>query len=335
MKPGEIGELFLGGIQLARGYLNRPELTAEKFIPHPLDATPGARLYRSGDLARFREDGAIEYCGRIDFQVKIHGYRIELGEIETVLNACGGVKQAVVVPVMKDGKADALAAYWVPDPNQALEESALRAALSKQLPASMVPSHFEKWTRLPLNPNGKIDRKALPPLALMKEPTPSRRAAEAVEFLAPRDALESGLVRIFSDVLKLARLGLRERFVNVGGTSLSALRIVSRLHREAKLDVPIGLIFSAGTLEKTGAPRCAIKEGRGSGQAAVEVVIHEGRAGVAPAVLHSPSFAATSFSSICSRNISIPSVPFTRCAAAAWSPARRPTQAVPPCPSAI
>ncbi|MEI6234556.1 MAG: amino acid adenylation domain-containing protein [Planctomycetota bacterium] len=245
VQPGQEGELFLGGVQLARGYLNRPDLTAEKFIPHPFDPTPGARLYRSGDLARYRDDGAIEHISRIDFQVKIRGHRIELGEIETVLNAQTGVKQAVVVPVMKDGKAESLAAFWVADLTRKTDSTVLADAMKKLLPSAMLPSYFKQLDVLPLSPNGKIDRKALP-LPLPKSESPSQMLA----CVAPSDELEAKLVEIWKNVLRFPMVSVRDNFINIGGTSLTALRLVSQIRRELKHDIPVGRIFATATIEK-------------------------------------------------------------------------------------
>ncbi len=249
VKPGEEGELFLGGIQLARGYLHRPDLTREKFIPHPFSSVPGARLYRSGDLVRERDDGAIEYLSRIDFQVKIRGYRIELGEIEAVLNARPGVRQAVVVALLKDGKPDALAAYWVPDASRKAEAPDLAAGLAAELrarlPETMVPKHFVAMDVLPLSPNGKIDRKSLPP----PESAPLEQKNDA-QAEAPSGELETKLAEIWRSVLTLPSIGVRDRFIDTGGTSLSALRIVSRIRHELNHDIPVGWIYEAGTIAK-------------------------------------------------------------------------------------
>ncbi len=243
VKSGEEGELFLGGVQLARGYLNRPDLTAEKFIPHPFDSTPGARLYRSGDLCRYRSDGAIEHICRIDFQVKMRGFRIELGEIETVLNARKGVRQAVVVPVLRDGKPENLAAFWVADPAHKTDSKTLQDELRAQLPAAMVPGFFVPMDVLPLSPNGKIDRKKLP----IPKPseTPSAATLPAVESA---DELESKLAAIWCSVLLIKKVRPTDNFIDIGGTSLGALRIVSQIKRELKHDIPIGRIFAAGTV---------------------------------------------------------------------------------------
>ena len=159
---GVAGELHIGGEGLARGYLNRPDLTAEKFIPDPFSDTPGARLYKTGDLARYRPDGNIEFLGRIDHQVKIRGFRIELGEIESTLAQHPGVREAVVVAREDDSGDKRLVAYLVGTPQTELEVGALRAFLKAKLPEYMVPAAFVMLDALPLTPNGKVDRKGLP-----------------------------------------------------------------------------------------------------------------------------------------------------------------------------
>ena len=285
--PGGEGELFLGGVQLARCYLNRPDLTAEKFLPHPFDKTPGARLYRSGDLARYRADGAIEYISRIDFQVKIRGNRIELGEIENVLNALPGVKQAVVVPLMKDGKADSLAAFWTPDPAVATVNETLHESLARQLTSAMVPAHFVRLEKLPLSPNGKIDRRALPLELIAAEGAnaPDDPAAKsAVALIAPSNALETALLEFWSAVLQRSDFGVRHNFIDIGGTSLVALRIVSQIHRKLKREVPVGQIYLSATIEKLAAfmSQAAQNNGTAARSKSCLIEIQPGRAGAAP-----------------------------------------------------
>jgi amino acid adenylation domain-containing protein len=204
---GVAGELCLGGIGLARGYLDRPGLTAERFVADPHGQ--GARLYRTGDLVRWRADGQLEYLGRIDHQVKLRGLRIELGEIEAQLLAQPEVREAVVVA--KDAR---LIAY-ISGASQ-LDTEALRAQLSKHLPEYMVPAVFVQLDQLPLNANGKVDRKALP------EPQHATRAYEA-----PQGEIEEALAAIWADVLKLDRVGRHDNFFEIGGHSLAALRLVA------------------------------------------------------------------------------------------------------------
>src|SRR3712207_6337515 len=165
MRPvsvGVVGELYIGGDGLALGYLERPELTAEKFVPNPFTAEEGERLYRTGDLVRYRVDGNVEFLGRVDSQVKVRGFRIELGEVESVLGGHPGVRECVVV-VREDGAGGKrLVAYVVAEPGQQLEASALRGHMKERVPEYMVPSAFMVLEKMPLTPNGKVDRKALP-----------------------------------------------------------------------------------------------------------------------------------------------------------------------------
>ncbi|RKG54214.1 hypothetical protein D7V80_41160, partial [Corallococcus sp. CA054B] len=182
----------VGGQGLAWGYLNRPDLTAERFVPHPFAATPGERLYRTGDQARWREDGTLDFLGRVDFQVKVRGFRIELGEVEAALRAFPSVNEAVVVARGSDTDKR-LIGYVTAREGHALDADSLKAGLKQHLPEYMVPSALVVLDALPLNANGKVDRKALP--------EPDAHAVEARDFVAPRDALEMQLARIWEDVL--------------------------------------------------------------------------------------------------------------------------------------
>ena len=191
---GVPGELYIGGEGLARGYLNRPELTAQKFIPNPFSNSPDARLYKTGDLARYLPDGNIEYLGRIDSQVKIRGYRIELGEIEETLRQHSAVRDAVAI-ARDDGSGNKrLVAYLVLNQDKLPSISNLRAYLQEKLPEYMVPAAFVMLESLPLTPNGKVDRKALP--------APDRDRPELEEaFAAPSTAIEKILAEIWAHVL--------------------------------------------------------------------------------------------------------------------------------------
>ncbi|WP_019411376.1 amino acid adenylation domain-containing protein [Pseudomonas psychrophila] len=216
---GVAGELYLGGEGIARGYHQRPELTAERFVPDPF--VPGARLYRSGDLARLREDGVVEYLGRIDQQVKIRGFRIELGEIEACLLEHEGVREACVIdregPVSRQ-----LVGYVVardPLTDEALLREGLMTHLRSRLPAHMLPAHVMCLAALPLTPNGKLDRQALP------APAASRQAAERVP---PSTAAETLLVEIWQELLGLDAIGVTENFFELGGDSIISLQAVSR-----------------------------------------------------------------------------------------------------------
>ena len=224
--PGVAGELLIGGVGLARGYVRRPDLTAERFVPDPLSGVPGARLYRTGDLARWRADGSIEYLGRADFQVKIRGNRIELGEVEAALRAQPGVADTVVV-AQKDGAGDyRLVGYVVPASADGggsahLDLAALRRGLGERLPEAMIPGVFVPLAALPLLPNGKLDRSALP--------APQRaRADRATDFVPPRTDLERRLAAIWREVLDLPEVGAEDDFFALGGDSFKAIRVVRR-----------------------------------------------------------------------------------------------------------
>ncbi len=245
---GVAGELLIAGAGLARGYLNRPGLTAERFLPDPFAEQPGARLYRSGDLARFDAQGQISYVGRIDQQVKIRGFRIELGEIEAALGAHAAVRQAVVVDVQGPAGAQLLA-YVVPaeqallaqaadDECRALRE-ALRAQLQAQLPDYMVPSQVVLLERLPLTPNGKLDRKALPEVG----PSQVQR-----HYRAPAGELACALAAIWAQVLKVEQVGLDDNFFELGGHSLLATQVISRVRQQLQLELPLRSLFAARDL---------------------------------------------------------------------------------------
>ena len=227
---GAAGELFLGGIGLARGYAGRPGLTAERFVADPFDA--GARLYRTGDLVRWREDGALEYLGRLDHQVKIRGQRIELGEIEARLLACPGVREAVAVAVSTPAGM-ALAAYCSPHAGADLGGDALRARLAGELPEAMVPTRIAVLPTLPLNANGKVDRKALPALQ------PDASAA----YAAPQGAVEESLARMWCELLALPRAGRTDHFFAMGGHSLAAMQLVARVRAGLQAEISVRDVF--------------------------------------------------------------------------------------------
>ena len=216
---GAVGELYLGGIALARGYVGRPDLTAERFVPDPFGEVPGARLYKTGDLVRYLADGAVEYLGRTDFQVKIRGLRIELGEIEAVLVRQPSVRQCVVVAREDTPGHKRLVAYVVPAPEWTLDVEALRAELKARLPEYMVPSAFVSLEALPLSSNGKLERRALPaPDAAVSENT----------FVAPSTPVERALAAVWAEVLGVPRVGLHDNFFALGGDSILSMRIISR-----------------------------------------------------------------------------------------------------------
>lgn len=227
------GELYIGGDCVALGYLARPELTAERFLPDPFRDLEGARLYRTGDRGRWREDGELEVTGRMDQQVKLRGYRIELGEIETQLLACEGVREAVAM-VREDVPGDPRLAAYVVFEAAPVAESALRARLTARLPDYMIPSHIVPLDAIPLLPNRKIDRLALP--------APARRRPDLVQpYVEPLDEVESGVCRIFASVLGLDRVGRHDHFFELGGSSLLVMRALPRLQ-----DAGLGSITATG-----------------------------------------------------------------------------------------
>jgi len=238
---GVAGELHIGGDGLARGYLNRPQLTAEKFIANPFSNEPGARLYKTGDLARYLADGNIEFLGRIDNQVKIRGYRIELGEIEVVLARHPHIQQTVVLAREDTPGNHRLVAYSVATATCQPSAPALRTFLERKLPDFMVPSTFVFLDSLPLTPNGKLDRKALP------APDHSRSALDDA-FAAPATPVETLLANIWAEVLKLDKIGLHDNFFRLGGHSLLATQVIARIRKSFSIDVALRDIFESPTI---------------------------------------------------------------------------------------
>jgi amino acid adenylation domain-containing protein len=238
---GVPGEIYLGGDGLARCYLNRPELTAEKFIPDPFASAPGARLYRTQDLARYLPDGKLVFLGRTDHQVKIRGYRIELGEVETVLAQHPKVRDAVVL-AREDNPGDRrLVAYAVAEINQPAMARELRAYLHERLPDFMVPTSIVLLDTLPLTPNGKVDRRALP--------APDAAAATPGDFsAAPRTAVEQSVADVWAEVLGIPHVGAHDNFFELGGHSLLATQVVSRLRRVFQIEMPLSAVFEKPTL---------------------------------------------------------------------------------------
>ncbi|PAX98997.1 non-ribosomal peptide synthetase, partial [Pseudoalteromonas sp. HM-SA03] len=231
MPIGAPGELYISGLGVARGYLNRPELNTERFIDNPFSHDPAhSKLYKTGDLARFLDNGDLVYLGRNDEQVKIRGYRVELGEIAAAIVDQQGVQNAVVIDVpAPQGKA--LAAYLVAEPD--LEITELKLALSAALPEYMVPSHFTLIEHIPLTGNGKLDRKALP--------TPELQADNL--YVAPRNALETQLCEIWQQVLGLEQVGIEDNFFSIGGDSISAIRLMNACNKALDLNIPISALF--------------------------------------------------------------------------------------------
>ena len=216
---GVTGELYIAGAGLARGYLNRPSLTAERFVADPYGPS-GSRMYRTGDLARWRADGQLDYLGRADQQVKIRGFRIEPGEIEAALTAEPGIAQAAVIARTDGPGGKYLAAYLVPAPGIQPDPLVLRQQLVDKLPEHMIPTAFVTLDRLPLTPNGKLDRNALP--------APDR-TAQTRQYEPPQGPIETALAEIWADLLKLDRIGRHDHFFELGGNSLTALKLVQRL----------------------------------------------------------------------------------------------------------
>jgi amino acid adenylation domain-containing protein len=247
---GVVGELHVGGIGLTRGYLRRPDLTAEKFIANPFSADRGARLYKTGDLARYLPDGRIVCLGRLDQQVKVRGFRIELGEIETVLAAHPGVLQVAVVAHETDrsdfskGVVDRrLVAYIVLSTEADASVSELRHHLRQELPDYMIPSLFITMDAMPLTPNAKVDRRALPAPNWARQ-----RLREAYE--APRTLVEETLTEIFQEVLGLEQVGVHDDFFDLGGHSLLATRVVSRIRHALQVELPLRCMFEAPTIAR-------------------------------------------------------------------------------------
>ncbi|AKQ66004.1 Non-ribosomal peptide synthetase [Myxococcus hansupus] len=235
------GELHIGGVQVGRGYRQRPELTAERFIPDAFSGTPGARLYRTGDVARWLPDGTLEYLGRADFQVKLRGFRIELGEIEAALRGHPGVRDAVAV-VRQEAQGDARLIAYVTGDAEPLTPAALQAHLQKQLPSHMVPSVFMHLGVLPLNPSGKVDRKALP--------APDAPTSPSGQYVAPSTPTEEALAGIFSQVLGGRRVGVHDGFFELGGHSLLATQVVVRVRAQFGVELPLRALFESPSVSK-------------------------------------------------------------------------------------
>ncbi len=261
---GREGELYLGGKGLARGYLNRPDLTAERFMPNPLGAHGAGekyqaadsafladsslidcdRLYKTGDLVRYRPDGNLEFLGRLDHQVKIRGFRIELGEIEAVLWAQPEVQEAAVIARKNDTGDDQLIAYVVPKSETGVAQSAfirvLRDRLKQALPEYMIPASFVVLAALPLTPNGKLDRRSLP--------TPALTQQVSNYFVAPQTATEQTVAAIWTEILGVSPIGIHDHFLELGGHSLLATQIVARLSDLFQVELSLRCLFEQPTI---------------------------------------------------------------------------------------
>ncbi len=243
---GVKGDLYIGGDGVARGYLNRPELTQKKFIADPFSGKSGARLYKSGDLARYRKDGTLEYLGRVDDQVKVRGYRIELGEIEAALAAHPGVQSCTVLAVEDTPGNKQLVAYAIPQGTGSLAAEELKEFLKQSLPDYMVPAQFVFLDSFPLTQNGKIDRKALP------APTHGNISA-AHEFVAPGTETEKKVAAMWVELLKVERIGIHDDFFDLGGHSLMAIKALSRIREEFDVDLPLATLLQAPTVAQLAA----------------------------------------------------------------------------------
>jgi nonribosomal peptide synthetase DhbF len=252
---GVVGELYVGGAGVARGYLNRAELTAERFVADPFSHTKNARMYRTGDLGRWLDDGNIEYLGRNDFQVKLRGFRIELGEIEARLMACKGVREAVVV-AREDRPGDKrLVAYLVAQEDEEVTVADFREQLSGVLPEYMVPSAFVTMQALPLTPNGKLDREALPApdrdaYATRGPEDHSTGDGHGRNYRVPQTPTEELLAAIWAETLGLERLGIDENFFNLGGNSLLAMQLFTRIRKAFGRKLPMASLFAAPTIRR-------------------------------------------------------------------------------------
>ncbi len=239
---GVSGEIYVGGIGVGRGYLGEPERTAQSFLPDPFSGRAGARLYKTGDRARYLPDGSLEFQGRLDQQVKLRGYRIELGEIEAVLHGHAEVREAVVLLREDEPGNQQLVAYVVGRAAPSLGSEQLRLYLKERLPEYMVPSVIVLLEALPIGPTGKLDRHALPP------PDVSRLLRDT-EYVAPRNATEETLASIWSDLLGQKEIGVHDDFFTIGGHSLLTVRLVARLEKQMGKRIPLAAIFQYRTIE--------------------------------------------------------------------------------------
>ena len=233
------GEIYIGGAGVARGYLNRPDLTAEKFVPNPFSQEPGARIYKTGDLARYLPNGNIEYLNRIDNQVKIRGFRIELGEIEVALSIHPHVRQVVVIAHEDTTKSKCLVAYIVAN-QESPTTTELRSFLKQKLPDYMVPTKFVFLDTLALTPNGKVDRLALR--------APDWEHRDSVNFVLPHTDTQQVIANIIAEVLQIKQVGLEDNYFELGGHSLNATQVVSRLRDSFNLELPLRCLFEFPTV---------------------------------------------------------------------------------------
>ncbi|GHO57487.1 amino acid adenylation domain-containing protein [Ktedonobacter robiniae] len=239
---GVAGELYLGGVGIARGYRNQAMLTAERFIPHPFSDKPGARLYKTGDLVRYRENGALEFLSRLDHQVKIRGFRIELGEIEAVLHRHPAIHECVVISHKQPDDETLLLAYFTTQMNQVPSSMELRQFLYQQLPQYMLPSAFIHLSAFPHTPNDKLDLAALP------LPTHAPHGSQQ-NYTPPRDTIELQLVRIWEELLPHQTIGITDNFFELGGHSLLAIRLMAHIQHAFQQQFPLSTLFQHATIE--------------------------------------------------------------------------------------
>jgi acyl-coenzyme A synthetase/AMP-(fatty) acid ligase/acyl carrier protein len=235
--PGVTGELCVGGAGVARGYLNKRALTAEKFVDDPV--RKGEKIYRSGDYARILPSGDIEYIGRKDEQVKIRGHRIEVGEIEAAIMQLEGIKDAVVLPLKSAADEYDLVAYFIPE--EAHIHPDIRKRLSELLPAYMVPAHLIALPAFPLNRNGKLDKSALP--------KPQEISTTGAGYVAARNDIDAQVMAIWEDILEKKNIGIRDNFFDLGGHSLKATRVISRIHEMFGIKIDLQELFTDPTIE--------------------------------------------------------------------------------------
>ncbi len=243
---GMPGELHIAGAGLARGYHRSPELTAEKFIKDPFDSDPEARLYKTGDLVRYRADGNLEFLARLDYQVKIRGIRVEPTEIEAALTECEGIRGAVVTAQERLAGSPRLVAYVVAEQNAALTEDLMRRLLKRKLPDYMLPARFVLLPAFPLTPNGKIDRQALP----APDRAPETRLTSTI---APCDSLEYRLLKIWEEVFSLSPIGVDDDFFDLGGDSLLSIQLLMRIEAALNRKLPLGVLYEAPTIARLAA----------------------------------------------------------------------------------
>jgi amino acid adenylation domain-containing protein len=276
--PGAAGELHIGGASVARGYLNRPDLTRQRFVPDPFN--PGQRLYKTGDLVRRRPDGTLVFAGRIDHQVKIRGFRIELGEIEAVLASHPAVAQAVATVVTSPAGEREIAAYLRPVPDRQLDAAAVRAHVARTLPPAMIPAHLITVETFPLSASGKIDKKRLP--------APVREQSRGQEPAAT--PTESALADLYATVLGMAGLSVTDSFFDLGGTSLTAMRLVHMIGRETGVDLGVTEVFLHPSVRDLAASIDAVRTGTSRPAARGPVVeLTEGAAGPPVFLIHAVS----------------------------------------------